>query len=717
MRKYYYLNAAPTRTLNWYLSSKVNVMLTKENGFNLRIQWQFPEANKYAFTFISLFIVLIIAYSNSFYGEWHFDDFANIVENPHVQIKSLSWSEMKHCVTGIYQDRLLRPLAYISFALNYQFGGLNVFGFHVVNFIIHYLSAVFLFLFIYNTLKLPKLKDQFKTIAYPVALLASFFWAIHPLFVTSVTYIVQRMASMAGMFYILSMYFYLKGRTSEKTVNAICFFAGSALSGLASMLTKENAVTLPFSIFLFDLLLIQGVTKENIIKFCKIFIFPLMLIFIIGFLYTGGLSNAFGSYAVRDFTMGERLLTEPRVILFYLSLLFYPINSRLTLLYDIDVSTSLFSPWTTLPSILLILSMIGVAIYLAKRRPLISFCLLFFFLNHLVEGTVLPLELIYEHRNYLPAMLLFVPVAQFIVFVIDYFSYRKIIQIAVALSVVIIIFGLGDTSFRRNSIFADDFLLWSDNIEKYPELSRPYTNLGLYYLRRDQKEYGLQNFNQALKLNKFANSQVRDFQFQNLGIYYFKEGEYDLSLKYFEIAARNMPSNVFNKIYIAYIYLSKNEYSRAHRLIEPLLSQESGSNPKLNETYCLILIKEDKLGQAEGCAKKILSKNLDSTFPLIILAESARKKGNIHSALSYWKLYQLSSPLDPYCNLALIELYDKINAKEQLNEELSKLFCFKKSLSLRFYLNEISRNRNLLVYVPDPRKITQIVHAADIMNK
>lgn len=693
-------------------------MLTKKDGFSLHIPWQFPEANKYVFTFISLFIVLIVAYSNSFYGQWHFDDFANIVENPYVQIKSLSWSEMKHCVTGIYQDRLLRPLAYLSFALNYQFGGLNVFGFHVVNFIIHYLSAVFLFLFIYNTLKLPKLKDQFETIVYPVALLASFFWAIHPLFVTSVTYIVQRMASMAGMFYILSMYLYLKGRTSEKTGNAIIFFGVSAFSGLASMLTKENAITLPVSIFLFDLLLIQGVTKRNIIKFGKILIFPLLLIVIIGFLYTGGLSTAFDGYAVRDFTMGERLLTEPRVILFYLSLLFYPINSRLTLLYDIDVSTSFFSPWTTLPSIFLILLMIGVAIYLAKRRPLISFCLLFFFLNHLIEGTALPLELIYEHRNYLPAMLLFVPVAHFIVFVIDYFSYRKIIQIIVALSVIIIIFGLGDITFRRNMIVADEFLLWTDNIEKYPELSRPYTNLGLYYLRRGQKDYGLQNFNQALKLNKFANSQVRDFQFQNLGIYYFKAGEYDAALKYFEIAARDMPSNALNKIYIAYIYLSKNDYSRAHGLIEPLLSpQESASNLKLKETYCLILFKEDKLGEAEGYAKKILKKNLNSTFPLIILAEAARKKGNYHSAVTFWKLYQLSFPLDPYCNLALIELYDQICVEEKRNEELSKLFCFMRNSSLRSYLNEVSRNPGLLVYVPDPRKITQIVNRADILNQ
>ena len=125
---------------------------------------------------------------------------------------------------GFDQERPSRPLSYLSFALNYYFDGMDVFGFHVVNFIIHYLAAVFLFLFIYNTLKLPLLRDKYKNIAYPVALLATFFWAINPVFVTSVTYIVQRMASMAGLFYIMSMYFYLKGRTAQNSTHSISFF-------------------------------------------------------------------------------------------------------------------------------------------------------------------------------------------------------------------------------------------------------------------------------------------------------------------------------------------------------------------------------------------------------------------------------------------------------------------------------------------------------------
>lgn len=691
-------------------------MLTKEDGFELPFHWTLPEASKYTFTFIVLFVFLLVIYSNSFHGDWHFDDFANIVENPNIQINSLSFSEIQKSFTGIYQDRILRPIAYLSFALNYSVGGLNVFGFHLVNFFIHYLSSVFLFLFIFNTLKLPLLKDQYANTAYPVALLTTVLWSVHPVFVTSVSYIVQRMTSMAGLFYIMSMYFYLKGRTSEKTGKSIGSFILCALAGVASLLTKENAVMLPFSIFLFDLLLVQGATKENIQKFIKILMLPFILFIIVGALYTGGFANnVFGGYAVRDFTMVERLLTEPRIIIFYLSLLFYPILSRLTLLYDIEISHSLWQPWTTLPSILLILFLIAAAIYLCRKRPLLSFCILFFFLNHLIEGTVIPLELIFEHRNYIPAMLIFIPLAQFFVYVIDYFSYKKLLQIAVALGIITIIFGVGDITFRRNAIFSDEFLLWSDNIKKYSKLSRPYTNLGLYYMKREQKDKGLDYFKQAVQLDKFANSLVRDFQFQNLGIYYFRDGQYDVALKYFEIAASNMPSNLFNKIYIAYLHLSKEEYAAAHQLVEPLL-KEASENIKLNETFCLILLKENKFEEAEFFARKILKKDLNSTFPLIILAEVARKKEKSRSSILYWQLYQLSYPLDPYCNLALIELYHKTNEKEKLRVELAKLFCLKKTLSLRAYIKGLSQNEHLIAYVPDPDLIQNIARTSNIMH-
>jgi len=691
------------------LDFKVNNMLTKENGFTLPISWKCENPGQYAFTFITLLILLLAVYSNSFYGDWHFDDFPNIVKNSHIQIKSLSLPELKQSITGIYQDRLLRPFSYASFALNYYVGGLNVFGFHLVNFFIHYLSSVFLFLFIFNTLKLPLCKNQYENIAYPVALLATVLWSVHPVFVTSVSYIVQRMTSMAGLFYIMSMYFYLKGRMSKTKGKSIGFFILCALAGLASLLTKENAVMLPFSILLFDLLLIQGATKENIKRFLKILIAPLLLFIIVGFLYTGGFSNAFSGYAGRDFTMYERLLTEPRVIIFYLSLLFYPIHSRLTLLYDIDISHSLLQPWTTLPAILLILFIIATAIYLCRKRPLMSFCILFFFLNHIIEGTVIPLELIYEHRNYLPAMFLFIPVAQFFVYVLDYFSYKRLLQIAVALGVIIIIVGLGDVTFRRNAIFSDEFLLWSDNIEKYPNLSRPYGNLGNAYMHYQQKEKGFKYFEKALAVDNFGNIHIRAVQENNMGKYYYMEGQYDEAFVFFEKSYKVNSSYRSNIIYMAKIHILKGENDLAHQLITSSINKAS-DHIDLLEILSLIHIKKKDYQKAEADAQKVLKKDLSRSFPLSVLAETSRIKGNLRSSIALWQLYQSTSPQDAYGNLALINLYNQTNDQEKLKKEIDKLYYLKGNVSISSYLKRLAQKKNLAVYIPEIDEIKMILN-------
>jgi tetratricopeptide (TPR) repeat protein len=380
----------------------------------------------------------------------------------------------------------------------------------------------------------------------------------------------------------------------------------------------------------------------------------------------------------------------------------------LTLLYDIDVSRTLLQPWSTIPSILLIILIIGFAFYISKKRPLLSFCIIFYFLNHIIEGSIFNLELIYEHRNYLPSMLLFVPVAEFIIYVIDYFSYKKVVQLIVASSIIIILTGFGDITYRRNTVFSSEFLLWMDNIEKYPNLSRSYANLGNAYMHYQQKAKGLHNYEKAMALNNFANTHVRASQEHNMGLYYFLEGKYDLALPYFERTYKIIQLYLQNTIFIAKIHLLRNEFSRAHRLIEPFIKKYP-NNPELNEIFCLILFKENNFKEAELYANKSLMNNLSSTFPLPFLAETARKRGNIRSAVSLWKLYQQSDPLNPYANLALIELYAQMNNKELLNEELSKLFCFKKTRSLSFYLKEISRKKNLLVYIPNTVKIQAIV--------
>ncbi len=540
--------------------------------------------------YISLFLALIAVYSNSFHGDWHFDDYANIVYNQYIQMNSFSWTEIKHCIYGVEHVNPSRPLSFLSFALNYKLDGMDVFGFHVFNFIIHYLAAVFLFLFVLNMLRLPLIKNKYEHIAYPVALLATFFWALNPVWVTSVTYIVQRMASMAGLFYITSMYFYLKARTSEKFSHGMILYILCAIAGLASVLTKENTVMLPVSILLFDLFLIQGFTKENIKKTAKFLILPVLFIIIIGFIYTD-FSKILNDYKLRDFTLGERLLTEPRVILFYLSLLFYPINSRLTLLYDMEVSRSLTQPWTTVPSILLILLMIGFAFYIARKRPLISFCIIFYFLNHMIEGSVFSLELIYEHRNYLPSMLLYVPCAEFFIFVIEFFSGKKIIRFVPVFLITAILIGESCGTYNRNKTVSDDFLLWSDNIAKSPGLSRPHTNLGRIYYLNNEKEKALQEYEKAITLNNFGSKEAFAIQEYNLGLYYFENQQDKKALGCFKKSSEIIPQYIQNYLQIAGIELRHNQIKEAKQLIGDELNKYPDSS-ELKELYNLILLKD-----------------------------------------------------------------------------------------------------------------------------
>ncbi len=684
------------------------MLLNRDNGFALPQRFQFPEAGRYAFIFIALFIALIAIYSNSFQGEWHFDDFNNIVDNPAIKIQSISWPEIKKFLPGFHQGGLSsRPLPNLTFALNYATGGLDVFGFHIVNFAVHYLSAVFLFLFIYNTLKLPRLKDEYHSVAYPVALLATFFWAVHPVWVTSVTYIVQRMAALAGMFYILSMYFYLKARTAQKTRSSVIFFICSAAAGVAALLSKENAVMLPACLLLFDLLLIEGASRKNILRCCKIFVLPAALILFLGYIYTGGFSAIFEGYKWRDFTLGQRLLTEPRIILFYLSLLIYPISSRLTLLYDIDISTALFSPWTTIPAIVVIVLMIGLAFYVARKRPLISFCILFFFVNHLIEGTFIPLELIYEHRNYLPAMLLFIPFAQFIIYVIDYFSYKKVIQMIVAMSIAIIILGLGDVTYRRNAIVSSEVLLCLDNIDKYPNLSRPYTNLGKSYMENNIIDEGFQCFQKALALNKFSNINQRAVQEYNMGVYYFKKEQFDIAFSYFEKAYQTIPNYTANAVNMAKIYILRDQPDAAYRLLHPFIGQ-SPHDYALNDVYSLILLKKNNINEAEFYANKFMRNNAYCKFSYSVLAETSRRKGNIRASILYWELYQEMSPQDISANLALIDLYAQSDDGQNLNRELVKLYFFKGNQPLSSYLEEVDRKKKLFYYFPDKKRIESI---------
>lgn len=478
-------------------------------------------ARMYSFAFVSLFLIIIMVYGNSLFCEFHLDDYDNIITNGNIHLKSLDWPGIKKSMQGMEKTpgAVSRPLAYLSFALNYYLGGLNVFGYHAVNIIIHYMASVFLFLFTYNLLRLPVFCGRYEKSAYNIALLSVIVWATSPVQVTAITYIVQRMASMAGMFYIMAMYFYLKARTSKGMTRMAVFLSLCALSAAAAFGTKQNTVTLPVALVIFDLIFFQGITRESIRRNIVMFGIPLVIIAVAA-LFMLDIHRIAGDYGIRPFTMAERLMTQPRILFLYISFLLCPAPARLMLYHDVQWSTSLIEPFTTLVSILALIVIVIFAFMNARRRPLLSFCILFFFLNHAVESSFLSLELIFEHRNYTPSMLFFLPFSAAAVTIVNRNSRRLFIQLLAAVGIV---FVLGTqvvvTQLRNDTFQTRMHLLW-DNVEKTPRLSVVHHNLGVEYYNSRLYRESLNEYEKAIRMDRYINKTQKYLTYYNMGLYF-----------------------------------------------------------------------------------------------------------------------------------------------------------------------------------------------------
>ncbi len=201
--------------------------------------------------------VIVVAYSNSFSGPFVYDDVNSIAQgNPTLFHLWPIWPVLNPpdglTVSG-------RPLLNLSFAVNYALGGTKVWGYHALNLVIHVLAGLTLFGLVRRTLLLPRLRGQFGATALPLALVAAALWALHPLQTEAVTYVVQRAESMMGLFYLLTMYAFVRGLESPAPARWYAASIGSCLLGMAS---KEVMVSAPVMVLLFDRTFGSGSFRE-----------------------------------------------------------------------------------------------------------------------------------------------------------------------------------------------------------------------------------------------------------------------------------------------------------------------------------------------------------------------------------------------------------------------------------------------------------------------
>jgi tetratricopeptide (TPR) repeat protein len=537
-----------------------------------------------------LFVLICIIYSNTLDNPWFFDDYYNIVQNPKVQLTQLTRENLTRALyASPTQKRLYRPFAYLTFALNWYFGKDSVRGYHLVNIVIHMLAAGFLFFTILLLFKTRPLKDCDSETIYFVALLSSAIWAIHPIQIQAVTYIVQRMASMAAMFYILAIFSFLKARLSRSSASRLIYICICGISYLLGVWSKNNAILLPISLILMEFIFFRDLAQRSTqIRATVWVVVVAMLIAAAGFFFfIQDTSNPLlKGYELRPFTMAERLLTQPRVLFFYLSQLFYPTANRFSVVHDFTFSTSLLTPWTTLPAILFILVLTGLAIWRIKKNPLFSFAILFYFGNHVIESSILPLEMVFEHRNYLPSFFLFVPISYGVKKVIDYYcTTNKPMYAFLSISLCVAIVSIGSSTYIRNMDWQSKKSLWEAAMRKAPRSPRPLQSLAWgYYMKTGRFDTAIELLLRALELKCDTTTGCGIFSYKNLAsIYFFQRHDNQKAVEYLQKISESVSKNDKSELLLSQALMRLARDEDANAVLDRLIVE----NPTNHTAYYL----------------------------------------------------------------------------------------------------------------------------------
>jgi tetratricopeptide (TPR) repeat protein len=641
----------------------------------------FQKKNLIIFLLFSL--IVLSAYSTNHYASWHFDDYPNIVDNPRIHLKDFKCKNVEEALFAGYDDgqylgqQLYRPVSMLTLALNWYVGQDNVLGYHIVNNAIHLVTTFFLFLTVLNLLLSPNLKGKYQGSEYVITFLTAILWAVNPIQTQAVTYIVQRMASLAAMFYVIGIYFYLKTRLSPLGYKRFLFIAGSLLSFVLALGSKENTVTFPIAVAIIEILFFQNLKDKNIRRkiILALTIGSIAMTAILTILYVkGNITHLLKGYENRVFTLKERLLTEPRIIIYYLSQIFYPMASRLSLVHDINISTSLFKPWTTIPSILAIISLLGIGLSQTIKRPIIALSIFFFFINHIIESTILPLELIFEHRNYLPSFFLFFPIATGLIWLIDYFKKKNFfIQILLFVSIAGIIFSFCVGTIVRNRAWVNEKTLWEDCILKAPGLARPYHNLAFFYYHPNgYVEKAMEFYKAALTKKNLYSKTEHAWTLNNMAVILCGNRDFKNSIKFIKKTLGIKPHYPNALRNLTLLYVQTGRFSEALESADRLLSERKNSSNFL-QIKGFVLLTAGRFDEAISIFKTALEIDPDNKKANLYMGVALSSKGEYRKADVFLKQAYELSPDDIFVHFARIENSVRNENKDNTDHHLQKL--------------------------------------------
>ena len=626
--------------------------------------------------YILSLVACIWAYTPGLSGPFFFDDYWNIVDNYWLHINELTLSGLWNAMMSGESGPMKRPVSMLSFAINHLVTGLDPYWMKLTNLIIHIVNSIILLLVLLEIFR--SLYDRYGekylvNAAYVIAAI----WAIHPINVTAVSYIVQRMTSLSSLFMLSAIFVYLRLRKKDlATLKGYGLTLLIVLFWLLGLLSKEIGILLGLYILLIEwrLYVFRADSNIELRHLCLtigILVFPVIL----GVVYVLINSRIYfvEAYQIRDFNLYERLFTEGRVVVEYIRLIIIPNVTQMGyFLDDTSISKSLIHPYTTLISSFVIACLIYSACKLKDKFPLFSFGVAWFFIGHSLESTFLPLELAFMHRNYLPSVGILFIVAEGLLYV---YGMNKRFVLCLVFLFFMMFFGCTRILSWQ---WSDNLTHLLSNAAQHPDSERANMWAGHILLL------------QGLKLES-ADDQQRFIQ------------EAD---KYHKRVRELRPDDVTVELISLRIYLYLNKYPQ-ESLVKKIISnieyarfQAAELSIFLAISYCVfeahcLLKAEDFEDIIFGILRNNTILPTQKSHIFAIYASYMDKvRGNLHNAIELQKQAISTEPAILNNYRSLIKFYAKANNYDALDQVLKEL---KKRDRFNVYNNFTSTYETLLL--------------------
>ena len=579
---------------------------------------------------LTITLLILLAYSNSFENSFHHDDNHSIIRNPFVKDPGIipQFFVNPQMGSGTYSETSgYRPLLMASLAFNYCLGGLNVFGYHVVNFFLHAFCAILVYFITLHIFRFTDPAVDVNSLRYQlVALFTALVFGLHPVQTESVTYISGRSSSLTGLFFLASFFPYMQYSLTGK----IRYLVFSSLAYACALLVKEIALTLLPLLILFNFLFPQKGTFKNR---CFPFLPHLLLssLYLIMRIHFFGSPLQFGSRPVRP--LYDNLLSQSRAWVHYLGTLILPLNLNVD--YDFSVSHSILEGQVLL-SIFLLVALILLIWKLSKSNRLVGFFALWFAITLLPTNGVIALEdLVSDRWLYLSS----VGYALLLALGVDWIFQKRVGPGGRAGKIVffflcaLLIELYGFSTILRNFTWDNDRSLWEDTVAKSPHKARPYDALGVALIGEGKLEEARQSLQRAVELAPQGGQ-----AYINLGLVYSKEGKIEEAIATYQKALplnpRLMPE-IHNNLGVIYLQMGRMEKA------EESFRKAIEIRPHFAPAYC----------------------NLGAYY---------EKLGNIDQAISNYETAAKLAPDYNLCYGALSVLYERKGWKEKTGEAYRK---------------------------------------------